>query len=104
MDSQALAGRTVPTANSLVFEDDTSIVTLADLHWADSSVYNLDRVGYIHYQTSVALPDGKPDRVAQLTLNVAPIPKPETWTLAGIAVLLLDIWPSPSPSGRMQHS
>lgn len=87
LNSQSLAGQTVPAANSLSFNDGTSIVTLTDFFWAAPEVYNLDRAGFVPFGNAFVGPDGRPDRVAQFTLSVVPVPEPSTWTLIGMGIL-----------------
>lgn len=86
LNSQALAGQTVPASGSLVFQDATSIITLTAFRVAAPEVHNLDRIGHIPFGFSFVGADGVPDRIGQFTIDVVPVPEPATWTLLGLGV------------------
>jgi hypothetical protein len=80
---------TVPGANSIIYSDGQNQVTLTSYSWALPSVNNVDRVGQPNVGFSSVGPDGSPDWVGQITLNVVAVPEPGTGGLLAAGSLAL---------------
>jgi hypothetical protein len=84
---------TVPGANSIIYSDGANQVTLTSYSWALPSVNNVDRVTQPNSGFSSVGPDGNPDWVGQITLNVVAVPEPGTGGLmAAGSLALLGQW------------
>jgi hypothetical protein len=80
---------TVPGANSIIYSDGANQVTLTSYSWALPSVNNVDRVSQPNVGFSSVGPDGSPDWVGQITLNVVAVPEPGTGGLLAAGSLAL---------------
>jgi hypothetical protein len=79
----------VAGANSIIYSDGQNQVTLTSYSWALPSVNNVDRVTQPNVGVSSVGPDGNPDWVGHITLNVVAVPEPGTGGLMAAGSLAL---------------
>lgn len=70
-----------PGANSLSFQEGSTLITLTQYSWADPSVYNVDRISAPFGSYGAIGQDGVADWVGEITLNVTTVPEPASGTL-----------------------
>jgi hypothetical protein len=79
--TMTLDSNPVPGANSLAYNDGSSLITLTDYRWAAPSVYNLDRINAPFANPGSVGTDGSADWVGQFTINVVAVPEPSSVAL-----------------------